>query len=117
MHEYLLLLNEAPAETAELSPTEMQELVERYIAWSQSLAEQGRVVAGHKLRDEGGRIVRRAAGAVQVTDGPFIEAKEIVGGLFVIRAADYDDAVALAATCPHAEIGWIEVRAIEAIDG
>lgn len=116
MHEYLLLLHESPADTAHLSPTEMQALVERYIAWGQAMADQGRMVAGHKLRDEGGRIVRRAAGTTQVTDGPFIEAKEIVGGLFVIRAADYDDAVAMAATCPHAEIGWIEVRAIEATD-
>lgn len=116
MHDYLLLLHESPADTAHLSPSEMQALVERYIAWSRTMADQGRIAAGHKLRDEGGRIVRRTAGAVEVTDGPFIEAKEVVGGLFVIRAADYDDAVAVAATCPHAEIGWIEVRAIEATD-
>ena len=60
MHDYLLLLHESPAETARLSPTEMQALVERYVAWSQAIASQGRLVSGHKLRDEGGRIVRRA---------------------------------------------------------
>ncbi|HET9134513.1 MAG TPA: YciI family protein [Gemmatimonadales bacterium] len=116
MHDYLLLLHESPAETARLSPTEMQALVERYVAWSQAIASQGRMVSGHKLRDEGGRIVRRAAGRTTVTDGPFIEAKEIVGGFFVVRAASYEEAVALAESCPHTEIGWIEVRAIEATD-
>jgi hypothetical protein len=116
MRDYLMLLHENPAATATLSPTEMQALLERYMTWGRSMAEQGRMVTGHKLRDEGGRIVRREGGSTRITDGPFIEAKEVVGGLYVIRAADYDEAASLAATCPHADLGWIEVREIETFD-
>ncbi|HPF62642.1 MAG: transcription initiation protein [Gemmatimonadetes bacterium] len=115
MRDYLLLLHEDPSETSRLSPTEMQALIERYIAWGREVAEAGRMVTGHKLTEEGGRVVRRSGGAIAVTDGPYVEAREIVGGLYVIRAEDYEDAVRIAGSCPHAEIGWIEVREIEAV--
>jgi hypothetical protein len=48
-----------------------------------------------------------------VTDGPFTEAKEVVGGIFVIEAANYQDIIELAKTCPHMDNGSIEVREIE----
>lgn len=115
MRDYLLLLHENPSETARLSPADMQALIERYIAWGREVAEAGRMVAGHKLTEEGGRVVRRTEGAIAVTDGPYVEAREIVGGLYVVRAADYDDAVRIAGSCPHADIGWIEVREIEPV--
>ena len=46
-------------------------------------------------------------------DGPFAEAKEIIGGLFVVDARDYDEAVSVAKGCPHLDFGTIEVREIE----
>ena len=55
-----------------------------------------------------------AAGAL-VTDGPYAEAREVVGGYFTVRAADYDGAVAIARDCPHLAHGWIEVREIEPV--
>jgi hypothetical protein len=50
---------------------------------------------------------------VAVTDGPFTEGKEVMGGLFVIEAGSYDEAVAIADGCPHLDFGSIEVREIE----
>ncbi len=55
----------------------------------------------------------RRSGKLVVTDGPYTEVKDIVGGVFVIEAASYDDAVALASGCPHLEYGEIEVREVD----
>ena len=55
--------------------------------------------------------VRQQAGDVRVTDGPFAETKEILGGLAVIECADRDEAIAWARRCPLVRIGTVEVRA------
>lgn len=62
------------------------------------------------------RLATRA-GRLEITDGPFAEAKEVVGGYFVVAAKDRDAATALAARCPHARWGAIEVREIMKIGG
>lgn len=115
MSQFMLLLHENPAAVQAMSPEEMQRTIEKYAAWSQRLAEEGRLVRGEKLRDEGGRHVRPdgRAGAASVTDGPYVEGKEVVGGFFVVEAPDYDGAVGIARDCPHLGHGWIEVREVE----
>jgi hypothetical protein len=60
--------------------------------------------------------MRAGAGQVRVTDGPFSEAKEVLGGYFLITAASYDEAVRRAGDCPHLEYGGtIEVRQVDAM--
>jgi hypothetical protein len=116
MPKFVLLLRETPSDFQSWSPEEMQTCIERYRAWSDGLLAQGKMVGGKKLQEEGGRHVRRSNGTgseVTVVDGPYAEAKEALGGLFEIEAADYDEAVALASTCPHLDFGWIEVRQID----
>lgn len=116
MDSYLLLLREDPSQYAGLSPAEMGAIVEQYRAWSQKLAAQGRLVGGEKLADEGGKRLRAGSAGPIVTDGPFIEAKDVIGGTFVIRAASYDEAVALVADCPHLRgDNVIELRRIEVL--
>lgn len=115
MPKYILMLHEDPKQYAALSPAEMQAVVERYNRWSKGLAERGAMRGGEKLTDDGGRHVRREAGALRATDGPFAEAKEVIGGFFVIEAADYDAAVALCGDCPHLDHGWIAVRQVDAV--
>ena len=110
MPQYLLLLHEDPAGFADVSPEEMQRIVARYAEWSAGLRRDGRIVGGQKLRDEGGRHVRPDG---RVTDGPYVEGKEVLGGLFVVEADGYDAAVAIARDCPHLAHGWIEVREVE----
>jgi hypothetical protein len=118
MDSYLLLLREDPKQYMNLSPTEMQALIERYRAWSTQLAQQGRLVDGHKLTDEGGKRVRASADRPLVTDGPFAESKDVIGGLFIIKAASYDEAVRLVADCPHLRgDNEIELRRIEVMKG
>lgn len=114
MNDYLLLLREDTSNWAGLSPAEMGEIIQQYRAWSQKLAEQGRLIEGHKLADEGGKRVRGSVGRALVTDGPYAETKDVIGGLFVIRAASYEEAVELVADCPHLRTGnEIEIRRIE----
>jgi hypothetical protein len=110
MPQYLLLLHEDPASVQDLSPEEMQQVLAKYMAWSQELRAAGRLTGGQKLRDEGGRHVRAGG---RVTDGPYVEGKEVLGGFFVIEAADYDDAVAVTQACPHLAHGWVELREID----
>ena len=52
-------------------------------------------------------------GKVHITDGPYTESKEIIGGFFVLKAENYEEAVKFASDCPHLEYGTIEVRRIE----
>ena len=113
MAQFILLLHEDANHFGDLGPDEMQRMIARYAAWGRALAEQGRYVGGHKLTDEGGRHMHRTGGSIRVSDGPYSEAKEIVGGLFIVDAPDYDSAVELARDCPHLDNGWIEVRQID----
>lgn len=117
MPEFLLLLRDNPADFQSWTPEDLQRCVESYRAWSEKLLAENKMVRSEKLRDEGGRHVRRAgsenSAEVTVAEGPYAEAREVIGGLFQIRAADYDEAVAIARTCPHLENGWIEIRQIE----
>lgn len=114
MPKFMLLLHEAAGEFAALSPTEMQAVFERYNAWGKALADKGAMRGGEKLGDEHGRWLKRGPKGVQISDGPFNESKEIIGGYFAIEADDYDTAVALAQDCPHLDHGWIEVRRVDA---
>lgn len=109
MHRYLLLLRESPQAFADLSPAEYEALIREYMAWSQRLQQEGRFVSAEKLSDEGGRRVRRAG----VSDGPYAESKDLIGGFYLVLAESYDDAVRLAQGCPHLRFGEIEVRAID----
>ena len=114
MPQYLLLLHETPATAAAMSPEEMQQCIEQYRSWSRRLGEAGKMVRGEKLREEGGRLLRPTGGGkVEVTDGPYAEAKEVITGLFILNAGSYDEAVDLCRDCPHLSFGTIEVREIE----
>lgn len=113
MADFMLLLHTPPAGRS-FSPEELQKVIERYAAWSKGLAAAGRLVGGHKLRDAEGRVLKRQSNQTTVTDGPYAELKEVVGGYFHVTAEHYDEAVRIARECPHLDYGGtIEVRAIE----
>src|ERR1700687_1279308 len=111
MPNFLLLLHQTPARFRNLSPEEIQKILGSYIAWREALIKRNKMRAGEKLTGDGGRHLRTQDGKVSVTDGPFSESQEILGGFFMIDAADYGEAVEIARTCPHlVEDKWIEVR-------
>ncbi|MFN8060986.1 MAG: YciI family protein [Vicinamibacterales bacterium] len=113
MSKYMLVLHETPRDFAQMSPEDMQHIIARYRAWAKGLADKGQLVSGHKLREEGGKVLSKRDGSLRVSDGPYAEAKEVVGGFFIVEAADYSEAVALASACPHAQYGRIEVREVQ----
>ena len=114
MPNYLLLLHEQPSDFSQYSPEEIEAVIAEYIAWRKKLVADGRYVGSHKLRDEGGRNLTGYNGDFRVTDGPYTETKEVIGGFFSISAADYDEAVEISKDCPHLKYGGrIELREIE----
>ena len=113
MAQFMLILHGAPNNMANLSPTEIQAIVEKYSAWSGKLAAAGKLVGGQKLTEEGGKVITKSGDRLSVVDGPYSETKEVVGGYFVIKAASYEEAVQLASDSPHLPFGRIEVRQID----
>jgi hypothetical protein len=118
MPKFIVIPRDEPGQFADLSPEDMQALVQRYHAWGQSLAEQGRLHLGHKLRDGEGRVLRgNGAGGMSATDGPFVETKEVIGGFWLIEADSLQHAVDTVSGCPHLEsdMGSLEIREIEEV--
>jgi hypothetical protein len=113
MPDFMLLLH-TPPEGGKFSPEDLQNVIQRYATWSKGLSASGRLVGGHKLRDAEGRVLKKQSDKTTVTDGPYAELKEVVGGYFHITADHYDEAVQIARECPHLDYGGtIEVRSIE----
>ncbi len=115
MPKFMLILVNDPNVYPNSSPEEMQRIFEKYRAWSDKMRSQDRVVTSDKLQEEGGKILTARDGRMSVVDGPYSEAKEVVGGYFMIRAKDYDEAVALCSDCPHLQFGRLEVRQVDAM--
>ena len=82
------------------------------------LAAQGKLTGGAPLfPEEQGARVRLSKGKVLVTDGPFAETKEVVGGFFMVEVKDRREAVAIAKRCPHIKGGFVEVRRVIPMGG
>ena len=98
-----------------LSPEHMQEHMGKWMAWIEQLNKSDQYVAGEPLHP-GGKLVSGKNGK-SVTDGPYTEGKEVVGGFFIVNAKDIDEAVAIAQNCPDFELGGsIQVRKVMKID-
>jgi hypothetical protein len=113
MPKFVLLLRDAGRFDPNMSPDQMQAIVQRYVAWRAKVQQNGRSIMGHKLHDAQGRVVNGTGSALKITDGPYAEAREVMGGLFVIEAASYDEIVELTKDCPHLEFGSIEIREVQ----
>ena len=118
MPKYMLLLHGDPSGFASFSPEQMQQAIEKYMKWGNSLRTSGVLVASDKLADEPGRVMRHNNGQIRVTDGPYSETKEVLGGHYTIQAASYDQALERARDCPHLEYGGtIEIRQVDEMIG
>jgi hypothetical protein len=97
-----------------LSPEEMQRIAGQWMAWFERLTAQGKAVAGSHLELEG-KVVSGKNGR-SVSDGPFAESKEAVGGYFLLNVSTLEEAVAIAQQCPGLDYGaQIEVRPVAEI--
>jgi len=116
MSQFMLLLHESPTGFTDLSPERMQEVIGDYQAWAGRMSEEGRLGPHQKLKDEGGRWLTGFGSELKVVDGPFAEAKEVIGGYFIIDADGYDDAVELTREHPHLKYGGrVELREVDPV--
>ena len=98
----------------EITPEIIQGIIQKYSDWADSLQKSGHLVGLNKLRDDPGKNIVGTGADRVVTDGPYAETKELIGGYWIISAADYDEAVKLASGCPSLEFGSrVEVREVE----
>jgi hypothetical protein len=111
--DFLLLIIEAPGQRRERSDAEGRELYARMQRFGESLRARNRLKAVESLASHAHAVrVRTAGGKAQVLDGPFAEAKEMVGGFFLVDCDSMAEAVAIAHECPAAEWATVEVRAL-----
>jgi hypothetical protein len=107
--DYLLLIRGSEWDKG-LSPEQLQEVMGKAMAWFDGLFKSGRVKSGQPLGPEGKTISGKSA---TVSDGPFVESKEMVGGYLWVQVANEEEAVAIARSNPMLEFGvTIEVRPI-----
>ena len=108
---YLLLFRHSQ-EGPDPTPDEMQQIFGKWMTWMKGMKAKGQYVGGDRL-EEGGKVLRYAKGKT-VTEGPFAEAKEIVGGYIIVAAPSLAAAATIAKGCPGLENGGtVEVRPIE----
>jgi len=106
---YLFRGGEAPN-----SPEAMQAQMQRWMSWIERLRQDGKYLSGDPLQS-GGKVLRSPNKVI--TDGPFAEGKEVVGGYFLIRAENLEQAAELAKDCPIFQSGGsVEVRPIQVIN-
>ncbi len=110
---YLLLIHEPVGQRATRSQAEGRAAYDEMRDFAADLQSRGLLVAAESLASEHAATrVQRRAGKTHLLDGPFAEAKEMVGGFFLLNCATREEALAIAAQCPAA--GWctVEVRAL-----
>ena len=115
MRYALLIVDpESANPSADGPPMEVQaQVTAEYNAYTQMLRDRGAFLGGEALQpNPTATTVRVTDGRTLTTDGPFIEAKEALGGFYLIEARDLDEAIALAAECPGAKHGAIEIRPV-----
>jgi hypothetical protein len=110
MAKFMLILHETPGGFSRVSPSEIQHVIEKYQTWFNKIRASGKLVNSDKLREEGGKILTLRQGKFGAVDGPYSEAKEVVGGYAIIRAENYDEAIELVRDCPHLAFGRLELR-------
>jgi len=113
MATFMLIAGGADVDKRSGNPALAPVMLERYMAWIQGLRDSGRYVGSFKLHDQTGRRLTIRGG--EVIDGPFIESKDAVGGIFIVEAASLDEATEIARSCPNLDLqnGYMEVRVVE----
>ncbi len=111
MSEFLLLFRGDPSHDGDQSPEQLQAHMQRWMKWMENLGKEGKMVGAQPLENEGKTLKGKKK---VVTDGPFMEGKEMVGGYLVCKAANFNEAVEIAKGCPvfESDNGIVEVRPI-----
>jgi hypothetical protein len=113
---YLILLYGDEAAERALSPDERRAIMEEHMAFSGRLEESGSLVDGAPLQAPStAKVLRRRNGRPIVTDGPFAETKEQLGGYYLLECGDVDEALAWAQQVPASPGLVVEVRPVASV--
>jgi hypothetical protein len=108
---YMLLIVEPAGQRRTRTEAEGRALYERMVIYSESLKARGLLTLSQSLKaDTRGARVKVLNGTTSVVDGPFAEAKEMIGGIFLLTCETREQAIAIAAECPVAHSATVEVR-------
>ena len=111
--QYALLIYENEAAAPKQGTPEADEIFQRYMSFTQDITAEGVNKGGEALYPvASATTVRIRNGELQVTDGPFAETKEQLGGFYLIEADDLDQAISIAARIPASESGSVELRPV-----
>ena len=111
--QYLLLIYANESEYETLNPTQKGTLLAEYGEFTKSVVQSGHFKAADRLRPVStATSVRVRDGKPMITDGPFAETREQLGGYYLVDAKDLDEAIEIAARIPSSRYGTIEVRPI-----
>ena len=112
MKEFMMIFRNEKNDNPKPSPEQMQAMIKQWQDWIGGIAAQGKFVATNALGFDGKTVHADAT----ITDGPYAEVKEIVGGYIIVKADDLDDAVNLSEGCPTLALGGkVEVRDVMVI--
>jgi hypothetical protein len=106
MEEFLLLVR--GYNYANVTPEIMETRMSQYRPWMEKMTQMGRYKGGQPLEPGSGRLLKDKK--TVLTDGPFLESKEIIGGYIILLAKDFDEAVEFAKECPLLDHCELEVR-------
>jgi hypothetical protein len=110
---YLLLIYSNEAEDQAMPEADLKKLMNDFVEFTKSIVQSGQFKAGDRLKPvASASTVRVRNGKTAITDGPFAETREQLGGYYLIEAKNLDEATAIAARIPGARYGSIEVRPI-----
>ena len=108
---FMLLIAEPRGQRDTRTRSEGEALYARMVAFSEALAAEGKLIDAHALTaDTNAARVQVREGRTNIVDGPFAEAKEQLGGFYLVEAADLDEAIDLAKKVPVLQDGAIEIR-------
>lgn len=111
MADFMFLFRQNPATQRSTSPEQMQQITQKWMGWMETLKKNGHVKQLGERLDGSGKVVRGRAKAV--TDGPYVEVKDSVGGYMLVSAKGITEAVELSKGCPILEAdGTVEIRPI-----
>lgn len=109
---YMLLIHEEVGQRETRTQAEGEAVYQRMVDWAAKLKSEGRLLSGESLKSQREATRVRTGARPLVLDGPFAEAKEMVGGFFLLNCDTKQEAINLAQTCPAAEWATVEVRAL-----
>ncbi|HZT55025.1 MAG TPA: YciI family protein [Burkholderiaceae bacterium] len=114
--QYMLMIYSNESRWTKMTQTEREQGVAAYSAYTEALKKAGVLAGANRLQPtSAATTVRIANGKSQVLNGPYADAKEQLGGYYMIDVPDLDAALSWAARCPGASYGAIEVRPIWAM--